>query len=102
MASLNYSAVHFEIAPRSYGNQTQLSGGNTYDVYGLPSETILKSVNSDIILQVIWLNNSPNIYQYQEGTGTNGERIEGDLVNVLFDIYEGTTAINQTGNLGND
>ena len=100
MPTLNYSTIYFSIAPRSYASQTSTNGGNTYDVYGGPTGCFLRSVNSDIILQLYWTDSG--MYQYEEGTGSSGQRVTGDLVNVLFDIYEGTSKTDSSYSLAND
>lgn len=88
MAAMNQTSLYFSIAPRSESGETTNAGGHTYNIYGEGSDTVLRSVNSPIILQMYWNNSTTNLSQYDEGTGGSGERIEGDLVNVLFDIYE--------------
>ena len=89
--NLNYTSIYFSLAPRSYSGQSYNYGGNTYDVYGGESSDWLVSVNTPLNIQVIW--NDTGLGQDQEGTGGGGERVAGDLVNVLFDIYEGSTHI---------
>jgi len=89
---MNQSSLYFSIAPRSSGSQSLTQGGNTFNVYGGDSNCPLRSVNSDITLQILW--NYANLTQSDEGTGSSGERVEGDLVNVLFDVFE---AVNYTG-----
>ena len=89
MPNLNYTNIYFSIAPRSYSGQSLNTGGNTYDVFGDWSKNRLISVNDPINIQVLW--EATGLGQDQEGTGNSGERVPGDLVNVLFDIYEGPT-----------
>ena len=93
MSTMNQTNIYFSIVPKSYSSLALGSGGNTYDVYGAGSNTPLRSVNSPITLQVLWLNSTSTLSQYDEGTGATGERIEGDLVNVLFDIYESSNYV---------
>jgi hypothetical protein len=87
MSTLNYSAIYFSIAPRSSSSQTLNQGGNTFDVYGDDSNCPLKSVNSALTCQILW-KNSTTLTQSDEGTGSGGSRQTGDLVNVIFDIFE--------------
>lgn len=86
MPTLNYSDIYFSLAPRSYATQTLNSGGLTYDVFDAQSSQLLYSANQDMNVQVLWKNTG--LLQDHEGTGTNYERVQGDLVNVLFDVYE--------------
>ena len=89
--NLNYSNIFFSISPRAYSALPTNSGGYVYDVYGGNVDTYIHSANAPITLQVWW--HKTGLTQSQEGTGTGGVRVAGDLVNVIFDIYEGTTAI---------
>ena len=88
---MNQTSLYFSIAPRSKSSQGNNAGGHTYSVYGEGSDTVLRSVNSPIILQMFWDNSTTTLTQEQEGTGGGGERQTNDLVNVLFDIYEANT-----------
>ena len=90
--ALNNSNIFFSISPRAYTSLALNSGGYVYDVYGGNVDTYIHSANAPITLQVWW--QYSGLTQSQEGTGTGGVRVAGDLVNVIFDIYEGTTAIN--------
>ena len=92
--NLNYSNIYFSISPSAYGSLALNSGGYVYDVYGGNTDTILHSVNSDMTYQVWW--QETGLTQAQEGTGSIGERVTGDLVNVIFDVYEYTTALTLT------
>ena len=87
--NLNYTDIFFSIAPSAYGSLSDNSGGYVYDVYGGNTDVLLHSVNSDLTYQVWW--QDTNLTQSEEGTGSNGERVTGDLVNVIFNIYEYTT-----------
>ena len=87
--NLNYSNIFFSIAPSAYGSLSHNNGGYVYDVYGGNTDVVLHSVNSDMTYQVWW--QKTGLTQSQEGTGTGGVRIAGDLVNVIFNIYEYTT-----------
>lgn len=91
MPTMNQTSLYFSIAPRSKSSQGNNAGGHTYSVYGEGSDTVLRSVNSPIILQMFWDNSTTTLTQEQEGTGGGGERQTNDLVNVLFDIYEANT-----------
>ena len=104
MATMNQTSLYFSIAPTSEATQTNNQGGHTYNVYGEGSNTVLRSVNDSVVLQVFWDYSTSGLTQAQEGTGAGGERDEGDLVNVLFDIYEGTTGgeDNPGGTLADD
>jgi len=86
MPSLNRTAIYFSLAPRTYASQSTNDGGMAYDVFGSQTEQMLYSTNQDMNVQVQWENTG--LLQDHEGTGGSYERIEGDLVNVLFDIYE--------------
>ena len=86
MPTLNYTSIYFSLAPRSYSSQALNSGGLTYDVFGGQTGTVLYSTNEDMNVQVLW--NDTGLLQDHEGTGGGNERVAGDLVNVLFDIYE--------------
>ena len=92
--NLNYSDIFFSISPRAYGSLPINSGGYVYDVYGGHTDTYIHSVNAPITLQVWW--QKTGLTQSQEGTGSSGERVTGDLVNVVFDIYEHTTDLEGT------
>jgi hypothetical protein len=87
--NLNYTTIFFSIAPSAYGSLSANDGGYVYDVYAGNTDTLLHSVNSDLTYQVWWQNTG--LTQAQEGTGASGERVTGDLVNVIFKIYEYTT-----------
>ena len=87
--NLNYSNIFFSISPSAYGSLSHNSGGYVYDVYGGNTDTVLHSVNTDMTYQVWW--QKTGLTQSQEGTGTGGVRIAGDLVNVIFNVYEYTT-----------
>ena len=87
--NLNYSNIFFSIAPSAYDSLSHNDGGYVYDVYGGYTDVLLHSVNSDITYQMWW--QASGLTQAQEGTGAAGERIAGDLVNVIFNIYEYTT-----------
>jgi len=89
--NLNYTNIFFSISPRAYGSLAANSGGYVYDVYGGNTDCYIHSVNAPITLQVWWQNT--NLTQAQEGTGSSGERVTGDLVNVVFDIWEHTNSI---------
>ena len=93
MSTMNNTSIWFSIAPRSSSSQSLNQGGNTYNVYAGDSNSPLRSVNSPLTLQVLW--NATNVTQETEGSGGGGERIAGDLVNVLFDVFE---AVNYEGN----
>ena len=86
MPTLNNTSIYFSLAPRSYSTQTLNNGGLTYDVFGEQTGQLLYSTNQDMNLQVLW--HDTNLLQDHEGTGVDNERVEGDLVNVLFDVYE--------------
>ena len=86
---LNYTDIFFSIAPSAYGSLSHNSGGYVYDVYGGNTDTLLHSVNSDLTYQIWW--QETGVTQAQEGSGSSGERVTGDLVNVIFNIYEYTT-----------
>tara|TARA_R110002072_G_scaffold98299_2_gene216271 strand:- start:4555 stop:6402 length:1848 start_codon:yes stop_codon:yes gene_type:complete len=87
--NLNYTNIFFSISPSAYGSLSHNNGGYVYDVYGGNTDVLLHSVNSDMTYQIWW--QDTNLTQAQEGTGSSGERIAGDLVNVVFNIYEYTT-----------
>ena len=93
--NLNYSSIYFSIAPRSYSTQSLNQGGNIYEVFGTGETGLhLHSVNTPMNIQVLW--NATGLGQDQEGTGANGERVPGDLVNVVFEVWEGTSKVDST------
>ena len=87
MPTMNQTAIYFSLAPRTYASQSNNSGGYAYDVFGNQVDSKLYSCNQDMNIQVLWKKGT-TLLQDHEGTGSNNERIENDLVNVLFDIYE--------------
>ena len=86
MSTLNYTAAYFSLQPKAY-NSSNLSYSSAYNIFGSANGTAnsLHSANSPITYQFIWENGG--MTQADQGTGTGGVRIEGDLVNVFFDIY---------------
>jgi hypothetical protein len=98
--ALNNTNIFFSISPRAYSTLALNDGGYVYDVYGGNLDTYIHSANAPVTLQVWWQNT--NLTQSQEGTGAGGIRVAGDLVNVIFDIYEGTTAIHSSVTTAND
>ena len=86
MPTLNNTSIYFSLAPRSYSTQALNSGGLTEDVFGDQVGQLLYSANQDMNIQVLW--KDTNLLQDHEGTGNNNERISGDLVNVIFDVFE--------------
>ena len=100
MPTLNNTSIYFSLAPRSYSTQTLDSGGLTYDVFGTQVGQLLYSANQDMNIQVLW--KDTGLLQDHEGTGGSNERIAGDLVNVLFDVYEQPCNYNSSTVAGNE
>jgi hypothetical protein len=100
MPTLNNTSIYFSLAPRSYSTQTLNNGGLTYDVFGEQTGQLLYSTNQDMNLQVLW--HDTNLLQDHEGTGVDNERVEGDLVNVLFDVYEQPCNFDETTTAANE
>tara|TARA_R110002074_G_scaffold50320_1_gene128050 strand:- start:10930 stop:12765 length:1836 start_codon:yes stop_codon:yes gene_type:complete len=86
MPALNYTSAYFSLQPKSY-NSANLNFSSAYDIFGADNGTgsQLLSCNSPIIYQFLWLNGP--MTEADQGTGSSGERVAGDLVNVYFDIY---------------
>ena len=100
MPTLNNTSIYFSLAPRTYSTQSLNDGGLGYDVFGGQVGQLLYSANQDMNVQVLW--KYTNLLQDHEGTGSSNERIAGDLVNVLFDIYEQPCNFNSSTNATNE
>ena len=100
MPTLNNTSIYFSLAPRSYSTQSLNTGGLTYDVFGGQTGQLLWSANQDMNVQVLW--KDTGLLQDHEGTGGSNERVAGDLVNVLFDVYEQPCNYNSSTVAGNE
>ena len=100
MPTLNNTSIYFSLAPRSYSTQALNSGGLMYDVFGGQVGQLLWSANQDMNVQVLW--KDTGLLQDHEGTGSSNERVSGDLVNVLFDVYEQPCNYNSSTVIGDE
>ena len=82
---LNSTSRYFTLVPRGYnsGNLNYDSVWETFGAYGGPNQ-VLVSANAPIVYQFRWMMNT--MTESDLGSGTNGERVEGDLVNAVFTV----------------
>ena len=84
--ALNATSKYFTLVPRGY-NSASMNYDAVWETFGADggAAMTLNSANSPIIYQFRWLNNS--MTESDAGTGANGERVQGDLVNCVFTVY---------------
>ena len=82
---LNSTSRYFTLVPRGYNssNLNYDSVWETFGAYGGPNQ-VLVSANAPIVYQFRWMVNT--MTESDLGSGTNGERIEGDMVNAVFTV----------------
>lgn len=83
--ALNYTSKYFTLVPRGY-NSSNLSYDSVWETFGTygGSNQILVSANAPIVYQFRWIKDS--MTESDLGSGTSGERVEGDMVNAVFTV----------------